>query len=635
MEENINKTDNNEEATEKTVIEQVTEEAVIPQDSKNKRKTVPGKFKAFVKTNGFYLGLGILVIIAAIVLIFDRQYVLKGDIEYTKNVYVVGKNSISLCKYDSEPIMITSQLFVNYEDQELGLEAHNGILISNDEEKLLYVDNLHLVVNTDSTVSKLIGTIWLYDGINNVKIAENASFYYVVSEDFTKIMYTTHELNEDESDIVSDLHYQDITTATDVLIKENFDSGIYSLSGDGLTCIYLNDYLDSLIKNGEPTYTLYVYKDGETRQISKNIYDFDATAYTGTYTANYPLISYDGSKIIYGVVNYVYLEAEEYTETSEEEEVTVYPIFDIYLYENGNSRLIAKSVAQVLVSYDFKKVLYIDNVVDHLSQYEEIGFCGTYNSLDIDTFEKTLVMENVFGFTHRSAIGFVEDEYMEANYYFKDYNLNNNTASLYTIKQGNEILLDLTASVGTDEELNLQFIYHADEYKDVYVFESYMTKTSSLLYKYTVKSSGSFDQHLCEETGIISSMAVSNDGNNLVYIAEEKLVVINNDNYKKTIERSGVSSFGITEGGKYLYYYKETTIGAGALYYYDLEEGGECIKFLKGVNEIWNYKDNIVMFRMNTDYSTMTGDLYMTDFDEFEYISQDVYSQILTKIIVK
>ncbi|MFA7672519.1 MAG: hypothetical protein WCY62_01525 [Clostridia bacterium] len=620
MEDNTNITDNN-------------KEVIIPEDD-NKKKAVTGKFKTFIKTNAFYLGLGILVIIAAIVLIFDRQYILKGDIEYADNVYVVGNNSISLCKYNSEPIVITSQLFENYKDQELGLEAHNGILMSNDEKQLLYVDNLHLVVNTDSSVSKLIGTLWLYDGTNNIKIAENASFYYVVSEDFTKIMYTTYKLNEEESDIISDLHYQDITASADTLLQENFDSGIFTLSGDGLTCIYLHDYLESQVENGESTYTLYQHKNGETIKIGRNVYDFDASAYTGTYTSNYPLICYDGSRIIYGVVNYVYMDDQLDVEETDEKK-TVYPIFDIYLYENGENIIIAQSVAQILVSYDFDKVLYIDDVVGHLSKYEEIGYCGTYNSLDLDTLEKTFIMDNVFGFTQRSAIGFVEDEYLDAYYYFKEYNLNSNTASLYTVKNGNEILLDRNASVGADKELNLQFIYHADEYKDVYVFESYITKTSSLLYKYSVKSNGSFDQHLCEETNIINSMAVSDDGNNLVYIAAEKLVVINNENYKKTIERSGVSSFGITEGGKYLYYYKETALGSGALYYYNLKEGGECVKFLKDVNVVWNYKDDMIMFRMNTDYTTMTGDLYLTDFDEFEYISEDVYSQIITKLKVQ
>lgn len=610
------------------------EEVIIPEDSK-KKKADPGKFKAFIKKNAFYLGLALLVIIAAVVLIFDRQYILKGDIEYKNNVYVVGNNSIALCKYDSEPIVITSQLFENYKDQELGLEAHNGILMSDDEKQLLYVDNLHLVVNTDSTVSKLIGTLWLYDGTNNIRIADNAGFYYVVSEDFTKIMYTTYRLNEDESDLIIDLHYQDITASADALIQEDFDSGIFSLSGDGLTCVYLNNYTESTIENGEPTYTLYKYKNGETVQIGMNVYDFDASAYTGTYTSNYPLICHDGSRIIYGVVNYVYMDNQVDVEADEDEKKTVYPMFDMYLYENDENVLIAQSVAQMLVSYNFDKVLYIDDVVNHLSRYEEIGYCGTYNTLDLDTMEKTRIMDNVFGFTLRSAIGFADDGYIEANYYFKNYDLNSNTAHLYTIKNGNEILLDRIASVGSDDELNLEYIYHADEYKDVYVFEAYMTKTSSLLYKYSVKSSGNFDQHLCEETNIISSMAVSDDGRNLVYIAEEKLVVINNENYKKTIERSGVSSFGITEGGKYLYYYKETALGQGALYYYDLEEGGECVKFLKGVNVVWNYKDNMIMFRMNTDYTTMTGDVYLTDFDQFEYISDDVYSQIMTKVKVK
>jgi hypothetical protein len=35
---------------------------------------------------------------------------------------------------------------------------------------------------------------------------------------------------------------------------------------------------------------------------------------------------------------------------------------------------------------------------------------------------------------------------------------------------------------------------------------------------------------------------------------------------------------------------------------------------------------------MNTNYNTMTGELYLSDFNQFEYISPDVYSQIKTKV---
>jgi hypothetical protein len=137
---------------------------------------------------------------------------------------------------------------------------------------------------------------------------------------------------------------------------------------------------------------------------------------------------------------------------------------------------------------------------------------------------------------------------------------------------------------------------------------------------------------MCEEKYVIDGVKLSKDGKYLVYNAEGRLTIISSDNVKKTIEREGVSSFDITKGGKYLYYYKETDIGVGAVYYYDLTENKDSVRFINRVNEIWNYDTDLVMLRMNTNYNTMTGELYLSDFNQFEYISPDVYSQIKTKV---
>ena len=77
---------------------------------------------------------------------------------------------------------------------------------------------------------------------------------------------------------------------------------------------------------------------------------------------------------------------------------------------------------------------------------------------------------------------------------------------------------------------------------------------------------------------------------------------------------------------------KRQNIGVGAVYYYDLAENKESVRFINRVNEIWNYHGDMVMLRMNTNYNTMTGDLYLSDFEQFEYISPTVYSQIKTKV---
>ncbi len=153
-----------------------------------------------------------------------------------------------------------------------------------------------------------------------------------------------------------------------------------------------------------------------------------------------------------------------------------------------------------------------------------------------------------------------------------------------------------------------------------------------MLYRYTIKANGTLNEYMCEEKYVIDGVKLSKDGKYLVYNAEGRLTIISSDNVKKTIEREGVSSFDITKGGKYLYYYKETDIGVGAVYYYDLTENKDSVRFINRVNEIWNYDTDLVMLRMNTNYNTMTGELYLSDFNQFEYISPDVYSQIKTKV---
>ena len=277
-------------------------------------------------------------------------------------------------------------------------------------------------------------------------------------------------------------------------------------------------------------------------------------------------------------------------------------------------------------------MIYIDGIVDHIDKYDEMGFGGTYYHYNLLTNEKTIVSDYVFGFVPRNVIGYVDNEYIDANFYFKQYNIDDNTAHLYTYRDGKHILIDKEVSVGSDEELKLDFVTFSDDYKTVFIFKSYISKTSSLLYRYSIRSTGNVIEYMCEEKYIINKIKLTTDEDYLVYNAEGRLVILSSDNTKKTIEREGVNSFDITEGGTYIYYYKETAIGAGAVYYYDLHEGKESVKLVNDVNEVWNYQDNMVMFRINTDYNTMTGDLYLTDFDQFEYLSPNVYAQIRTKI---
>lgn len=618
-----------------------TEEDNITEEVSEKRNVKKSKFSQHLKKFGFYYGLGLLIVILAVVLIFDGNRRLRGDIPYDDNIYIVGDNSISMIRYNQEPVKITSQLFRNYEDQKLGLEAHNGILMSKDGNSIMYVDDLYLLSNEDLSLTKLVGTLWMYNGVKNIKIADDADFYYVVNDDFNIVLYKTYRLAEDESRLISNLYKFDLATGQSVILREDIDTDLYSVSNDGKVCVFLDEKQESFVENGEPTYSLFVYKDGQTEKLADSVYDLGASVYTGTAEVNYPIISKNGDKIVYAVVDYIYMvedeqeeqpEDVEETQTEEEEKKVVYPTFNMYLYHDGVSKLIAKSCAQLLISEDFSQMIYIDAVVEHLAAYDEIGFCGTYNHYDVETGKSTKVMDNVFGFVERNVLGFVDNDFIDANFYFKQYDIVMNTAHLYTIRNGKEILIDDYASVGEDEDSNIKLVFFSPDYKDVYVFKEYVSKTSSLLHRFTIKSNGSISDYMCEEMQVISAIALSKDGDYLVYNADGKLIIISDKNVKKTIEVNGVSSFGITEDGKYVYYYKETEIGLGAVYYYDLYKSEKPVKFLNNVNEVWNYKDNKVMLRINTDYNTMTGDLYLSDFEQFEYISPDVYAQITTKV---
>ena len=613
-----------------------TENSNLTEEIEDKKQTKKAGFSQFLKKYGFYLGLGLLVIILAVVLIFDGNRRLRGDIPYDDSIYVVGDNSISMIRYNQEPVRITSQLFRNYEDQKLGLEAHNGILMSKDGKSIMYVDDLYLLSSEDFQLTKLVGTLWMYDGVKNIKIADDADFYYVVNDDFNIVLYKTYRLAEDQSRLISNLYKFDLATEQSVVLREDMDSDLYSVSKDGKVCVFLDDKQESFVENGEPTYSLFIYEDGQTKKLADSVYDLEASVYTGTADVNYPIINKNGDKIVYAVVDYIYMvddEQEQSEDTEEEEKKVVYPTFNMYLYHNGVSKLIAKSCAQLLISRDFSQMIYIDAVVDHLARYDEIGFCGTYNHYDVETGKSTKIMDNVFGFVERNVLGFVDNDFIDANFYFKKYDIVMNTAYLYTMKNGKEILIDKYASVGTDEDLNdMKLVFFSPDYKDVYVFKEYVSKTSSLLHRFTIKSNGSISDYMCEEMQVITSVKLSKNGDFLVYNADGKLIIISDKNIKKTIELNGVSSFSITEDGKYVYYYKETEIGLGAVYYYDLYNSEKPVKFLNNVNEVWNYKDNKVMLRINTDYNTMTGDLYLSDFEQFEYVSGEVYAQITSRV---
>lgn len=593
-------------------------------------------FKNFIKKNGFFLGLILLILIAATVLVFDANKVLKGDIPYDDTVYLIGNNTISMVKYNKEPIVISPAIFQSDEGKKIGVSAHEGIIISDDQEKLIYVDNIASIkADPDaSTGGKLVGDLKVFDGVSNILIAENADFSFVVSDDFSTVAFRVFSIDQENKVLRSDLYTYNVLTKEKTLIQENLDSNNYSLSNDGKVCVYLHDLVAAPDEKHMDVYSLYLFKDGQRALISKDVHTLESFVVTGTAYSNYPLINKQGDKIIYSVVNYVDIERQSEEELDEEDRFIKYPTFDMYIYENGKSELLAKSCSQLLVSYDYTQVVFVSDVIDHLPLFDTHGFGGTCYHYDVKSKTKTMVDDNVFGFIERNIVGFVDNELIDANFYFKKYDALSNTANLYKKLGDKFILIDREASVGGDWDKAIDFVFFSPDYKDIYVFKSYVEK-STILYKYTMKSNGSFTEYVCEDVYPIDAIKLSKDGSNLVYKTDGRLVVISKNNIKKTIERTGASSFGITQNGRFVYYYKEASLGVGALYYYDLEKGDSSVKFLNNVNEVWNYKDNLVFFRNNTDYSTLTGDLYLTDFKEFEFMSENVYSQINYKVKIK
>ena len=179
---------------------------------------------------------------------------------------------------------------------------------------------------------------------------------------FDTVLYKTYKVSEDASRLVTDLYKYELSTKQSLLIREDMDTDIFSLSKNGKVCVFLDDLTESHVENGEPTYSLFIYENNQIKLIAENVYDLDASAFTGNADVNYPIISKNGDKIIYATINYVYMfdedEEKEESVNDEEEKITVYPTFDMYLYQNETSKLIAKSCAQLIVSYDFSQIIY-------------------------------------------------------------------------------------------------------------------------------------------------------------------------------------------------------------------------------------------------------------------------------------
>ena len=528
-------------------------------------------FKAFLKKYGFYIGIALIMTITLIVLFSDRQVTYSGDVNYDKPVYYITGNNLFIKERGKDEILISSVMFQN-PDERTKEEALAAVLISPDSEYLYFYENIDF---TDRGAAE--GDFCVYYKGRKHLIAEDVGIYFAISDDYSKVAFVKPNYGVQGGSGYDSVRY-DLYTYTikgnEKLVEYGVEPAWYNLSGDGETVFYTKDY-DATTD----TSSLFMYQNQKSVFIDDHMFFYGDYVPKGTFRQNWPKISYDGSKIIYGT-------RLEYGHMA-----------DMYIYKDGTTTLLGKDVLQIFADEGLDSALILHN-------YDYDVFTGDMSRINLNTMSKEDITSDVWGLSTVSVALTADSEFIAKNLYFKFYDEVINVADLCMMTEsGEEVLLNAT------DVSNIQF---ADDYSSLYGLDYYVPEEGGKVIKIVFTDDG-FERYEFDE--FVQDYVISRTGKYVTYTVDETLFYAGEENKKVYVDKIDIETFGILEGDKKMFFFRESSLGSGNAYVRDLESNADSQMVAESTHYCWDFGDGNLAFLTDYDFSSSTGSMYITNGD--------------------
>jgi hypothetical protein len=279
----------------------------------------------------------------------------------------------------------------------------------------------------------------------------------------------------------------------------------------------------------------------------------------------------------------------------------------MYYYKDGISTLLGEKVLQVFTDENLDTALIVHN-------YDYENFIGDMSRIDLGTLQKQDIASGVWGLGTVSVALTVDPAFLDLNLYFKYYDEVINVADLCLMTdEGEEVLISAT------DVTNIQF---AEDFSSAYGLEYYVPEEGGRLTKVVFNedgyTKGEFDE-------FVKNFLISASGKYVNYMVDNILFMIDDSDEKILIDKYDIETFGILEGDERMFYFRESSLGKGNVYIRGLGERDQAQMIAEESHYVWDFGDGKLAFLTGFDFSTSTGNMYLTDGEgKYEIIAEGV-----------
>ncbi|MBN2558035.1 MAG: hypothetical protein JXB33_04690 [Clostridia bacterium] len=538
-------------------------------------------FGEFLKKSWFYIGIFLLVSIAIIALMSDKDVQYSGEVTYDEPFYYITGNNLYIKVQGRDAVLLSSTMFMDPESRSNN-DAMSAVFISEGGDYVYFYENI--VLEDDGA----IGDFCVYHDNRKKLIDEDTGIFFAIADDSDTVVYLKTLYNVEGGSGYENVRYD--------LYKYNFKDGRklvekgvepswFTISGDGRSIIYTKFY-----DAATDTSSLFINRDGNAVFVDDHMFFYGEYLPKGTFRVNWPYTNYDASKLVYG-------KRMKYGELA-----------DLYLYSGGTPALLGEDVLQVFCDESMDAALIIEN-------YKNEVFVGDVARIDLNTLSKEMITTDAWGLGTTAIARMFGPGFVDLGLYMKDYNDVINVADVCMMTpEGEKILINAT------DVSNIQF---AEDYSTMFGLDYYVPEEGGRLTKIVFGDAGAFEKYQYDE--FVKEFYVSKSGKYTAYKQGDDLFYINPSNEKKYVDKLGVVTFGIMEGDEKIYFFKETSLGMGNVFVKDITKSSDLTLIAEGVHYAWDYGDGKMAFLTNFDFGASTGTMYITDCEgKYEVIAENM-----------
>lgn len=548
-------------------------------------------FKKFISKSWFYIGIFLIMMIAVIVLMSDRDADYGGEVEYDTPFYYITGNNLYMKEQGKDKVLVSANMFMD-PDSRSEEDALDAVLISPDGEYLYFFENIE--VDDDGVMT---GDFCVYNKNRKKLIEEDTGIYFAASADCSKVLYTKAlygvEGGSGYDDVRHDLYSYDIKDGRK-LVEKGVQPEWYNISGDGESYVYTKFY-----DAATDTASLFMEKDGETIFIDDHMFFYGNKVPLGTHKVNWPLVNRDASRIIYG-------KRLKYGEMA-----------DMYMYSEGQNDLLGERVLQIYVDDGFEKALMVDEY-----DYEKVT--GVMSRVDLDTLRKEKIAEDVWSLGYVEVARVTSMEFIDSDIYLKNYDDVINVADLCMMTPGGEKTL-----INATDVSNIQY---GNDMKTIYGLDYYIEEEGGRVTK--VRLDGGDVVEIVKFDEMVKDMYSSPTGRYVTYVLDDDFFIISDSDEKKHIGKMKLEAVGFMDDDEKMYYFAEAGMMMGNVFIRDTAGDSDSTVISDQTHYVWEFEDDKLAFLTEFDFVSKTGTMYLTDCDgKYEKMAEQVEIPLLYNYI--